>query len=99
MQSGLGGPEWHTERGRDLRERQVEVVVKDDDESLIGIEPAKATFERITLVGGGRLVADGGPIEPGQFDFDRTTLVPPELVVAGADEQPVEPSLESIGVA
>ena len=51
MQPGLRSPEWHTERRRDLRERQVEVVVKDDDESLVGIKPAEATFERVTLVG------------------------------------------------
>ena len=50
MQPGLRSPKWHTERRRDLRERQVEVVVEDDDESLVGVQSPKSTFERLALV-------------------------------------------------
>ncbi len=73
--------------------------MEDDNESLIGIQAPKSTFERLALVRLQRLVAGDRLVEGGQFDLDGTTLVAPQLVVTGADEESVEPRIESIGIA
>ena len=99
MESGLDGPDRDTECGRDLGQRQVEVEVQDDDEALILVEPPEPASDLVTGDRGDRVVGLRWQVDLGELDLDDPTPVPPQLVVAGTDEQAVEPRLESIGVA
>ena len=84
----------------DLRQWQVEVVMKDDDGPLLRLEPAEAAFELVAV--GDRPTSasstDGESIG-GELDVDAMAPEPARLIDAGADQQPVEPGVEAIGVA
>ena len=82
-----------------VRQRQAQVVVKDDDRAVLGIEVAYATLQVIP-VGCSRLVVGHGKGKDlGKLDLDAPTLGGPELAAAGVEEDPVQPCVESIGVA
>ena len=75
----LRGPQRDAHGCGGVRQRQAQVVVKDDDGAVLGIEVADATLELIP-VGGGRLVsATDGVIDLGELDLDAPTLDRPEL--------------------
>ena len=50
MKSGLRGPERDAESVRDLGQRQIEVVVEDEDRALLEGEPSKRPLELVTVV-------------------------------------------------
>jgi hypothetical protein len=99
MEAGLRSPQRDTHRRGGIRERQAKVVVKNDDRAVFGIEVADAALDQIP-VGRSRLgVGHRGRMDLGKLDLDDSSLDSPELVAAGVEEEPVEPCLESVGVA
>ena len=86
-------------RCRGVRQRQAQVVVKDDDRAVLGIEAAHAALDLIP-VGRGRLgVGHREGVDLGELDLDAAALGRPELIAAGVEEEPVEPGVEAVGVA
>ena len=63
IQAGLGRAQRDPQRRGDLRQRQVEVVMQDDDRPLLGLEPAEAAFELVAVGDRRRGVGDGGGFE------------------------------------
>jgi hypothetical protein len=98
MEPGLDGPDRDVEVHRDLGLRQAQVVVEDEDRSLLEGEPPEAPLELVAVVDGqdsGRLrlyvdVEDpkvGGP-----------STAAPGLGVALVGQDSVEPGLEAFGI-
>jgi hypothetical protein len=50
MHSGLDGPEGNADSSRDLGQREVEVVVEDQDRALLDGEPPEGTLELVSVV-------------------------------------------------
>jgi hypothetical protein len=99
MQSGLRGPDGNTERGGNLRQWQVEVVVKDDDQTLVGVESLKPPVNLIAVIQGARRLGRVMQVQLHQLDLDWSATVLSKLVVTGSHEEPVEPGIETVGVA
>jgi hypothetical protein len=87
------------ERDGDLRQWQVEIVVKDDQGPRLRLEAAEAAFELVAVVGDGHAVVDRRRIDGSQFDIEAVPPEPARLIDTGAVEQPVEPGVETIGAA
>ena len=71
--------------------------MQDDEGPLLGLEPVEAAFELVAVNQHRRVVADGRHVDRSKLDVDAMTPEPARLIDAGADEQPVEPGVESIG--
>ena len=93
-------PEGNPERGRDRGQRQVEVVVQDDDgphlRAPAGRKP-RSSWSRSATVDS--RAGDRGLVHVDELDVGPVPPEPPRLIDAGTDEQPVEPGVEAIGVA
>ena len=99
MEARFRGPQRDPHRCGGVRERQAEVVVKDDHGAVFRLEMADATLDQVA-VGRGRLgVRHRERMDLGELDLDASALGRPELIAAGVEEEPVEPRLEAIGVA
>ena len=99
MQPRLRGPERDTERGRDVGECQVEVVMKDDHGPHLRLQPEEAALD-LVAVGDARFKAvDRGSGQGSELDVDAVATEPACLIDAGTDDQSVEPGVESIRVA
>ena len=59
METRFRRPERDSERESDLRQRQVEIVVKHDEGPRLRLEAAEAAFELVAVVGDGQSVPDG----------------------------------------
>jgi hypothetical protein len=99
MEPGLRGTEWDPEDRGDLRQGQVEVVMKDDEGPLERLETQESAFELIAVGDRRRVVGDRGLVQVEQLDIDPMPSDSPRLIDAGTDEQPVEPRVEAIGIA
>lgn len=84
VQSGFRRPERQTERRGDRRQWQVEVVVEDDDDSLIGVEMAETLFDLVTRRTRDRAVLHRGIDEWGELNLHHPTSRPPQFVVTGS---------------
>jgi hypothetical protein len=89
MQARFRRPERDSERDGDLRQGQVEIVVKDDESPRLRLEAAEAAFELVAVGHGGSLVAEGRVIDRGQVNVKAMTPEAACLVYAGAIEQAV----------
>ena len=90
MEPRLRGPQRDAHGRRGVGQRQSQVVVKDDDRAVLGIEAADAALDLIS-VGGRRLgVSHRWGVDLGDLDLDAPALGRPELRVAGVQEDPVE---------
>ena len=99
MEARLGGAQRNPEDLGDLRQRQVEVVMKDDKRSLLRIEASKASIELIAVGNGRQAVVRGVEWNLGQLDIEPVPSQPPGFVDTGPDEQAVEPGVEAFRVA
>ena len=89
MQARFRRPERDSERDGDLRQGQVEIVVKDDERPRLRVETAEAALELVAVGHGGSLVAEGRVIDRGQVNVKAMTPEAACLVYAGAIEQAV----------
>jgi succinyl-CoA synthetase beta subunit len=74
-------------------------VVKDDQGPRLRPETAEAAFKLVAIVGDGHAVVDRRRVDRSQFDIDTMSPEPARLIDTGADEQPMEPGVETIGAA
>ena len=81
----------------DLHERQPEVVVQDEDRPLVDREPAERPLQFVTVGDGGSAVLGRWPIEGQDPDVRRPLASPLRFVVAGVDEDAMDPRLETLG--
>ena len=81
------------------RQRQIEVVVEDQDQPLIVVESPERLRELIAGRGLGALIRNHLEVERQELDLDRPAAIATELVVAGVHEEAAEPGVEPIGVA
>ena len=99
MQPRFRGSDRNAQRARDLRERQVQVVVEGDDDALIHVESAEGPLDLVALDHRGGAVRHGWVIDGSELDLDRSSPGAPELVVTGSYEEAVQPGVESVRVA
>ena len=100
VQAGLGRTQGNPERGGDLRQRQVEVVMQDNDRPLLGLEPAEAAFELVAVGDPRHGIRAGWRVgQVGDVDIQSTSFEASDLVDAGARHQAVQPGIEPVGVA
>ena len=97
--TGLRGPEWDAEVIGDLGNGHPEGVVEDEDCPLLRRQAPEPPIELIAVVDRRVLVGRSRAVHLEQDDIGRVPPVTPGLGVAGVDENPVEPRLESIEVA
>jgi hypothetical protein len=95
MKARFRRSERNSERDGDLRQGQVEIVVKDDESPRLRLEAAEATLELVAVGHDGGLVVRGRVIDRGQVHIEAVTPKAACLVDAGAIEQSVEPSVEA----
>ena len=99
MEAGLHGPGWNTEDGSRLGGRQIEIERQHDHRPLIDGQVTKASFE---LVGHGEsslVVGDIRIVVGQERELDGPPTSPTARVLAGANEQPGHPGIESIWIA
>src|SRR6478672_1848055 len=87
------------ETNRDVRQRQVEVVVEDEHGPLLEGEPPEGPLELVAVVDGQDARRLGRSVDREKPKFGRPTRLTPGLGVALVDQDPVEPRLEAIRVA
>ena len=86
---------------RGVIERIAQVVVQDDHRSLVGIEPSEDALELVPIGSTSRFKSGCGA-SGSQLDVDLDGPPPSaaaRLAIARVDKQPVEPGLETVGVA
>jgi hypothetical protein len=99
MEARLGRPERDPEDSGDLRQRQVEIVMEDDERSLLRIEASEASIKLIAVANGRQVVVRGVEWDLGQLDVEPVSAQPSGFVDAGPDEQAVQPGVEAFRVA
>ncbi len=82
----------------DLHERQPEVVVQDEDRPLIDREPAERPLQFVAVGDGVAAVRGRWPIHGHDPDVRRPAASPLRFVVAGVDEDAMDPRLEPVRV-
>ena len=99
MQPGLRGPDRDTEVIGYLDQRQAEVVMEDEDGPLLEGEAAKRPLELVAVIDGQDVA--GLPVHlDGQKPYvGGPATTSPGLRVALIGHDPVEPGLETVGVA
>jgi hypothetical protein len=98
MDPRLCRPDGDAERVGNLWDGQAKVEVKDNGGSLTGLQPAKAAGELVVVVDGSDVVARHG-LEPDHPDLNGLAHLPPSLVCAGVDDEPMEPRVPALGIA
>ena len=81
----------------DLHERQPEVVVQDEDRPLVDREPAERPLQFVAVGDGGAAVRGRRPIDGQDPDVRRPLASPLRFVVAGVDEDAMDPRFEALG--
>ena len=99
MQARFRRSQRDPERDGDFRQWQVEIVVKDDQCPRLRLEAAEAAFELVAVVGDGHAVVERRRIDGSQLDIDAMPPEPARLIDTGADKQPMEPGIKSVGAA
>ena len=99
MEARFRRSERDSERDGDLRQRQVEIVVKDDESPRLRLQAAEAAFELVAVGHDGALVVEGRVIDRGQVDIEAVTPQAARLVDAGPVEQAMKPRVEARGTS
>ena len=99
MEARFRRSERDSERDGDLRQRQVEIVVKDDEGPRLRLEATEAAFELVAVGHDGGLVVEGRVIDRRQVHIEAVAPQAARLVDAGPIEQAVEPGVEASGTA
>ena len=100
MEPRLDGADGHTDDVGDLGQRKTGVVVEDEDRAVLRRQARERALQAVAILdaspsGRGRRVPPSAGRGCGVLQRRCTT----ELVVAGVDEQPVEPRSEPFRVA
>jgi len=82
----------------DLDQREAEVVMKDEDGSLIEREPSEQALQLVAVGDRGDVVDGVGPVDWDDANGGRPPPVARRIRVAGVDEDPVGPGLEAVGL-
>ncbi len=87
METRFRRPERDSERESDLRQRQVEIVVKHDEGPRLRLEAAEAAFELVAVDHDGVRVVEVRMVDRGQVDVEAMSPEAARLVDARAVEQ------------
>ena len=98
VESRSGRPRGDLEDLGDLHEGQPEVVVQDEDRPLVDREPAEGALQLVAIGDGGAPIRASMARRPAAPGRSPTSAAPAGLVVAGVDEDPVDPGLEALGL-
>ena len=99
MEPGLCRSQRDPQLGRDIRQRQAQVVVQDDNGAPLRLEPAERLVEKVTISDRRGRIRNGWTRERRELDLDDATLAAPRNIEAGMDGQAVQPGLEPLRVA
>ena len=99
MEPRLRGPQRDPQRAGNFRQRQVEVVVKDDEGACLRLEAAETALELVTVGHERQRVVEDRHVDGDELDIEAMAPEPARLIDAGADQQTVEPRVEAIGLA
>jgi len=99
MQSRLRRAERDAQGRRRLRQRHPQEVVQNDDGAPRRVEPSEGIVDELSLDDVRSGIADHGSVERLQLDLDGPGAAMPQGIDAGADEQAMEPAVETIRVA
>ena len=72
--------------------------MQDEDRPLIDREPAERPLQLVAVGDGGAAVRGRWPIHGQDPDVGRPLASPLRFVVAGVDEDPMDPGLEALGL-
>src|SRR5262245_30129788 len=93
------GSWWDPQDDCGFSDREAQVVVQDENDSVVDREASEAAFELVTT---SEVVAEIGPasrfrqLEGFDLDFDGSAATGPAgFVIARVDQQPMEPRLEA----
>lgn len=98
MESRAGCPRWDVEEFGDLNEGQAEVVVQDEDRPPFDRELPERAFQLVAIGKGGAAIRGRWPSHRQDPDVGSPLTGPLRLVVAGMDEDPVDPRLEAVRI-
>ncbi len=96
VESRSGGPGRDAEQLGDLDQGQPEVVVQDENRPLFDREPAICPLQFVAVGDGVGLVRGRRPANRQDPDVGRPVASPLRFVVAGVNEDPMDPRLEAI---
>jgi hypothetical protein len=95
----VDGPGRDPEDRCDLGRGQADVVRQDQRRALLHGECEKGSFELVAIDELAELIDRRRVIDRQDRDLDRAPLAAPDVVLAGVDEEAMEPGVEPIGVA
>jgi len=98
MESRAGCARGDVEDLGDLYERQPEVVVQDEDRPLLDRELPERAFQLVAIGKGGAAIRCRWPGHRQDPDVGSPVTGPLRFVVAGMDEDPMDPRLEAIRI-
>ena len=98
VESRAGGTRGNVENLGDLDEGQPEVVVQDEDRPLFDRELPERAFQLVAIGEGGAAIRCRWPSHRQHPDVGSPVTGPLRFVVAGVDEDPLDPRLEAIRV-
>ena len=96
VQARSGRPRGDLQHLGDLHERQPEVVVQDEDRPLVDREPAERPLQFVAVGDGVASIRGRWPVDGQDADVGDPMACPLRFVVAGVDEDPMDPGLEAV---
>ena len=96
VESRSGRPRGDLEEFRDLHEGQPEVVMQHEDRPLFDREPAERPLQLVAVGEGGAAIRRRWPIHGQDADLRRPLPRPLRFVVAGVDEDAMDPGFEPL---
>jgi len=99
METRLHRSDWNAEELGCLGQRIAQVVVEDDDGTLLRFEPAEAALDLVAIGQQVRRVDHRGVIDGEKLDLEWSTVAAASLVEAGSHDEASQPGVEPIGVA
>lgn len=100
MKPRLGRPRRDRQNVGDLGERQAEVEVQDDHGALIDVQAFEATLELIAVGERHGAVVRARRVRFEQVYLDQhASFLAPGVAIAGANQQPMHPGVETIRIA
>lgn len=98
MEPRLRGSQRNSERVRDLWQRQVEVMLKNDERASFRLEAAEAAVELVAIHHAGSAVMARREIKVGDIDFEAVAPDAARFIDARAIQESVEPGVELVRV-
>jgi len=97
VESGFGGAHRDAQGLGDLGEWQAQVVVQDDDSSLLWLQAPEASLKLVAIGQRPRAVI-GRRLDRDDPDLGRPASLMPTLVGTGVDDKPMEPRPEAVRI-